>query len=66
MRFFRDASCWEILDHLITAFDEGLLPEPLLARGREFVGHSIRLLNGYMNYLKRTGSALPPALPDNH
>jgi four helix bundle protein len=50
-------SCWEGLDHLITASDEKLMGEELLARGRELVGHSVRLLNGYMNYLKRGGSA---------
>jgi four helix bundle protein len=49
-------SCWEILDHLVTASDEKLIGEELLARGRDLVGHSVRLLNGYMNYLKRAGA----------
>ena len=47
-------SCCEVLDHLITATDEKFLSDELLARGRDFVGHAMRLLNGYMNYLKRT------------
>src|SRR5690348_4438454 len=46
-------SCWEVLDHLITSRDEELLPEDFLVRGRELVGNAIRLLNGYMRYLKR-------------
>ena len=50
-------SCYEVLDHLIAASDEHLIPDELLARGRESVGHAVRLLNGYMKYLKRTRSA---------
>jgi four helix bundle protein len=50
-------SCWEALDHLITASDEKFLSDAQLVRGRELVGHAVKLLNGYMNYLKRTGSA---------
>jgi four helix bundle protein len=52
-------SCWEVLDHLITATDEKLLSQELLLDGREFVGHAVRLLNGYMNYLKRTHTSVP-------
>lgn len=46
-------SCWEVLDHLITSCDEVLLSEEFLLRGRELVASAIRLLNGYMAYLKR-------------
>jgi len=46
-------SCWEVLDHLITSHDEKLLSEDLLFRGRELVGSAVRLLSGYMGYLKR-------------
>lgn len=49
-------SCWEVLDHLITGADEKILSGELLSRGREFVGEAVKLLNGYMNYLKRTES----------
>ena len=46
-------SCWEVLDHLITADDEGLTPAEFLIKGRGLVVRSVKLLNGYMNYLKR-------------
>ena len=46
-------SCWEGLDHLITSHDEKLLSEDILFRGRELVGSAVRLLSGYMGYLKR-------------
>jgi four helix bundle protein len=46
-------SCWEVLDHLITANDEALIPSTLTAKGRELVNVAVKLLNGYMNYLKR-------------
>jgi four helix bundle protein len=52
-------SCWEVLDHLITASDEQFVGDELLGRGREIVGHAVRVLNGYMNYLKRTQDAPP-------
>jgi hypothetical protein len=58
-------SCWEVLDHLITACDEKILSDELLVRGRELVGHAVRLLNGYMNYLKRTESAPAEDSPNN-
>jgi len=54
-------SCWEVLDHLITGHDENLISAELLTRGRELVNCAIRLLNGYMNYLKRAQK--PPAEP---
>src|ERR1700745_682265 len=46
-------SSWEVLDHLITASDEGFLDSELLDAGRDHVARAIKLLNGYMNYLKR-------------
>jgi four helix bundle protein len=46
-------SCWEVLDHLITGHDEELVSAELLARGKERVDRAVKLLNGYMNYLKR-------------
>lgn len=52
-------SCWEVLDHLITAVDENLASNELLLRGRELVGRAVRLINGYMSYLKRTHSSDP-------
>jgi four helix bundle protein len=49
-------SCWEVLDHLITAHDEGLISEEMLKKGRELVNTAVKLVNGYMNYLKKAGN----------
>jgi len=53
-------SCWEVLDHLITANDEEMIPSEMLNEGRILVNEAVKLLNGYMNYLKRA------AKTDNH
>lgn len=49
-------SCWEVLDHLITAKDEGMVSDELFVRGRGLVIRGVKLLTGYMNYLKRAGT----------
>ncbi len=49
-------SCWEVLDHLITANDEELISPDGLATGREQIGRAVKLLNGYMSYLRRASS----------
>ncbi|MBM3130271.1 MAG: four helix bundle protein [Chloroflexi bacterium] len=49
-------SCYEVLDHLITSNDEGMIPPDKLARGRELVMVAVQVINGYMNYLKRAGN----------
>lgn len=46
-------SCYEVLDHLITAKDENLISVELLEKGRDLVTNAAKLVNGYMNYLKR-------------
>lgn len=46
-------SCWETLDHLITCRDDGYISTDLLEEGRGLVVHAIKLVNGYMSYLKR-------------
>lgn len=46
-------SCHEVLDHLITAQDEELISDELLQRGRDLVSVAVRIVNGYLNYLKR-------------
>ena len=46
-------SCWEVLDHLITACDEDLISNELLAKGKKLVNSAAKLTSGYMNYLKR-------------
>ncbi|GAB6059460.1 hypothetical protein JCM31598_25770 [Desulfonatronum parangueonense] len=50
-------SCWETLDHLITAHDEGFITNELLAKGRELAHEAIKLINGYMNYLQKTAKS---------
>ncbi len=50
-------SCWETLDHLITGNDEGLISAELLDQGRMLVNQAVKVLNGYMNYLKRAHRA---------
>ena len=44
-----------MLDHLITANDENLISDDILSEGRKLVSTSVKLINGYMNYLKRAG-----------
>jgi len=46
-------SCWEVLDHMITGNDEELIPSEMLYRGRELVTTAVKLINGYMNYLRK-------------
>ena len=46
-------SVYEVLDHLIAGNDEGLVSDELLEQGREQVMVAVRLINGYMNYLKK-------------
>ena len=50
-------SCYEVLDHLISAHDEGLITTELLGKGRTLVTSAAKLLNGYMNYLKRASKS---------
>lgn len=56
-------SCTEVLDHLISAADEGLISEELLQGGRAKVVLTLKLLNGYMAYLKHAADSKPPASP---
>lgn len=53
-------SCHEVLDHLITACDEELISEETLQRGRELAATAIRLISGYMKYLKRAHESPTP------
>lgn len=52
-------SVYEILDHLITAHDEGLLDVLFLQKGEELVEQAIRLLNGYIHYLQKSSRSAP-------
>lgn len=47
-------SCWETLDHLITANDEGLISGELLEQGRQLVNQAVKVTNGYISYLQKT------------
>ena len=51
------ASLFESLDHLICAHDEGLLSDDILDEGRDLFDEALKLLNGYMAYLKRSAEA---------
>jgi four helix bundle protein len=46
-------SCWETLDPLITGNIDGFIATELLNQRRMFVNEAVKLLNGYMSYLKR-------------
>lgn len=52
-------SVYEVLDHLITAYDEDLIDEEMYQKGREMVENSIKLLNGYINFLREKSKEKP-------
>ena len=58
-------SCWETLDHLITAHDEGLITDTQLNQGKELAYKAIKLLNGYMNYLSKAGKRNSNSVKEN-
>jgi len=53
MQYCRSArgSVYEVLDHFITAKDEGFFSETQLAECRKNVEQCVALLNGYIRYL---------------
>ena len=53
-KFFSNArgSTYEVLDHLITASDEGLIDSKALDQARKLLESAIKLNNGYTKYLK--------------
>ena len=53
-KFFSNArgSTYEVLDHLITASDEGLIDSKALGQARKLLESAIKLNNGYTKYLK--------------
>ncbi len=53
-------SAWEVLDHIITAEDEGLAPAEITSNARAQVKIAVALLNGYIAYLRRAASTKPP------
>ncbi|MBM4151901.1 MAG: four helix bundle protein [Kiritimatiellaceae bacterium] len=46
-------SAYEVIDHLITAHDESMISKEMLCEGKTLANEAIKLLNGYMNYLKK-------------
>lgn len=52
-------SVWEVLDHMITAEDEGFAEPRLVESGRKLVETSIALLNGYISYLQKAARTYP-------
>jgi four helix bundle protein len=49
-------SCWEVLDHLITGNDENHVTDEHLSHGRNLVAHAVKLLNGYLRYLRKAAN----------
>ena len=49
-------SLYEALEHIITANDEGFTTEENLSTSREYFEKSVKLLNGYINYLYRSAN----------
>ena len=58
-RFWSQArgSLNEVLDQLITCHDGDLISDDLYQLGREHFNKSLRILNGYMSWLKRSSAA---------
>ncbi len=50
-------SCFETLDHLITANDETMISDNLLSEGRSLVNEAGKILNGYIKYLQAKASS---------
>jgi four helix bundle protein len=50
-------SCWETLDHLITAHDEELISADMLENGRSLINKAVKLINGYMHYLYKAAKS---------
>jgi hypothetical protein len=44
---------------LITGSDEGLIATELVNQGRTLVNEAVKVLNGYMSYLKRAHRTRP-------
>ncbi|MBM3883743.1 MAG: four helix bundle protein [Verrucomicrobia bacterium] len=69
-------SCWEVLDHLVTGQDDGLLSREYLDHGRQLVADAVKVLNGYLHYLQKAAQTrheapgdpevppVPPTEPD--
>jgi four helix bundle protein len=47
----------EVLDQLITCHDDSLIQDDLYHTGREHFNKTLRILNGYMSWLKRSANS---------
>ncbi|HEX7260714.1 MAG TPA: four helix bundle protein [Luteolibacter sp.] len=47
----------EVLDQLITCHDDSLIQDDLYHIGRDHFSKTLRILNGYMSWLKRSANA---------
>jgi len=58
IQFCRQArgSAYEVLDHLIAAFDEAYIDEGTLNHGRSLIEVNIKWTNGYIRYLEKQKS----------
>jgi four helix bundle protein len=52
----------EVLDQLITCHDDSLIPDDLYQTGRAHFSKTLRILNGYMSWLKRSAKAKDQAV----
>ena len=50
-------SCFETLDHLITANDEEMISTDTLVEGRKLTDEANKILNGYIKYLRKKADA---------
>lgn len=50
-------SCFETLDHFITANDEEMISDEMLSEGRELINEAGKILNGYIKYLQNKAVA---------
>lgn len=47
-------SCYELIDHLVAAHDEGFVSEALLIQSESMARQAVNLLSGYIAYLRRS------------
>jgi four helix bundle protein len=52
----------EVLDQIITCHDDDLIEDALYQTGREHFNKTLRILNGYMAWLRRSGKAKDRAI----
>jgi four helix bundle protein len=58
IQFCRQArgSAYEVLDHLLTAFDEEYIDQKTLMEGRGLIETAVKLVNGYIRYIEKQKS----------